>query len=131
MALLPGSPAIDAGDNTDAPMWDQRGPGFPRIVHGTIDIGAYEVQAHAHNPPTGQPLPDPLPVQVLATPAPPPLGQPPDLLAALSPLPGPGSPDGQTGQPESVPVPTAAGQQAPATLFSTYPGTGQPLASLG
>ncbi len=43
-ALLPGSPAIDAGDNTDAPEWDQRGPGFPRIVNGTIDIGAFEVQ---------------------------------------------------------------------------------------
>ncbi len=45
MALLPGSPAIDAGDNTGAPLWDQRGPGFPRIVNGTIDIGAFEVQA--------------------------------------------------------------------------------------
>ena len=44
MALLPGSPAIDAGDNTGAPMWDQRGPGFARIVNGTIDIGAFEVQ---------------------------------------------------------------------------------------
>ncbi len=45
MALLPGSPAIDAGDNTDAPDWDQRGEGFPRIVNGIIDIGAFEVQA--------------------------------------------------------------------------------------
>jgi hypothetical protein len=45
IALLPGSPAIDAGDNTDAPEWDQRGPGFPRIVNGTVDIGAFEVQA--------------------------------------------------------------------------------------
>jgi hypothetical protein len=43
-ALLEGSPAIDAGDNTDAPDWDQRGEGFPRIVNKTIDIGAYEVQ---------------------------------------------------------------------------------------
>jgi hypothetical protein len=47
MALLPGSPAIDAGDNTDAPAWDQRGPGYPRVVNGTIDIGAFEVQAVA------------------------------------------------------------------------------------
>jgi hypothetical protein len=131
MALLPGSPAIDAGDNTNAPMWDQRGPGFRRIVNGTIDIGAYEVQAHAHNPPTGQPLPDPLPVQVLATPAPPLLGQPPDLPAALSPLPEPGLLDGQAGQSEPVAVPTATGQQAPATSFGIYPGTGQPVASLG
>ncbi len=45
VALLPGSPAIDAGNNTDVPEWDQRGPGFPRIVNGTIDIGAFEVQA--------------------------------------------------------------------------------------
>src|SRR6516164_7534743 len=44
MALQCGSPAIDAGDNTDALDWDQRGPGFPRIVNGIIDIGAYEVQ---------------------------------------------------------------------------------------
>ena len=44
MAPQCGSPAIDAGDNTDAPEWDQRGPGFPRIVNGVIDIGAYEVQ---------------------------------------------------------------------------------------
>jgi hypothetical protein len=43
-AVLPGSPAIDAGDNTDAPEWDQRGPGFPRVVNGRIDIGAFEVQ---------------------------------------------------------------------------------------
>jgi hypothetical protein len=47
MALLPGSPAIDAGDPNpfDPPEWDQRGPGFPRIVNGRIDIGAFEVQA--------------------------------------------------------------------------------------
>lgn len=45
MALLPGSPAINTGDNAGAPEWDQRGPGFPRIVNGTIDIGAFEVQA--------------------------------------------------------------------------------------
>ena len=44
-ALLTGSnsPAINAGDNSDAPPFDQRGPGFPRIVGGTIDIGAYEL----------------------------------------------------------------------------------------
>jgi hypothetical protein len=44
MTLLPGSPAIDAGDNTGAPTYDQRGPGYPRIVGDTIDIGALEVQ---------------------------------------------------------------------------------------
>ncbi len=45
LALLSGSPAIDSGTNQMAPEWDQRGPGFPRIVNGTIDIGAFEVQA--------------------------------------------------------------------------------------
>jgi hypothetical protein len=47
IALLPGSPAIDAGDPNpvDPPEWDQRGPGYPRIVNGRIDIGAFEVQA--------------------------------------------------------------------------------------
>jgi hypothetical protein len=43
-ALLPGSPAIDAGNNAYATDWDQRGPGFPRIVNGIIDIGAFEFQ---------------------------------------------------------------------------------------
>ena len=45
IALLPGSPAIDAG--TDVPnngTTDQRGPGFVRIQSGGIDIGAYELQ---------------------------------------------------------------------------------------
>jgi hypothetical protein len=44
MALLAGSPAIDAGDSSGAPTYDQRGPGFLRIVNGSIDIGAFEVQ---------------------------------------------------------------------------------------
>src|SRR5262249_2449977 len=43
MALLPGSPAIDAGALTDM-EWDQRGPGYARLVNGATDIGAYEVQ---------------------------------------------------------------------------------------
>jgi predicted outer membrane repeat protein len=43
MAVLPGSPAIDAGGPTDS-EWDQRGPGYPRSVNGMTDIGAYEVQ---------------------------------------------------------------------------------------
>jgi hypothetical protein len=44
MALLAGSPALDAGDPaaTDLPLFDQRGK--PRVAHGRVDIGAYEVQ---------------------------------------------------------------------------------------
>jgi hypothetical protein len=52
MALLPGSPAINAGALTDS-EWDQRGPGYPRLVNGATDIGGYEVQ----QPGTGPALP--------------------------------------------------------------------------
>ena len=42
LALLPGSPAIDGGDNTGCPATDQRGVARPQ---GTAcDIGAYEFQ---------------------------------------------------------------------------------------
>jgi hypothetical protein len=46
-ALLPGSPAIDTGDPnfTPPPLFDQRGPGFDRVVNGRIDKGSFEVQA--------------------------------------------------------------------------------------
>ena len=40
MALLPGSPAIDAGDTSLAPATDQRG--FPRPAGSAADIGAFE-----------------------------------------------------------------------------------------
>ena len=48
-ALLTGSPAINAGSNALAKdangntlTTDQRGNGYPRIVGGTVDIGAFE-----------------------------------------------------------------------------------------
>ena len=44
MGLLPGSPAIDAGNNALIPSGvttDQRG--YPRIYHATVDIGAFEL----------------------------------------------------------------------------------------
>ncbi len=52
-ALLPGSLAIDAGDDAAAAgiIYDQRGVGFARISDGalarslTVDIGAFELQA--------------------------------------------------------------------------------------
>jgi uncharacterized repeat protein (TIGR01451 family) len=47
LALLPGSPAINAGDNSAQSVtgpFDQRGQGFARVVDGTIDIGAFEFQ---------------------------------------------------------------------------------------
>jgi hypothetical protein len=42
-AILPGSPAINAGNNAVGLAFDQRG--FPRVVGPTADIGAFEVQA--------------------------------------------------------------------------------------
>ena len=41
-ALLPGSPAINAGNNTGAPATDQRGISRPQ--QSTVDIGAFESQ---------------------------------------------------------------------------------------
>ncbi|MFW9257253.1 beta strand repeat-containing protein [Nostoc sp. CALU 546] len=50
-ALLAGSPAIDAGNNSlVSASTDQRGPGFDRISNGVVDIGAYEVQFTSQPP---------------------------------------------------------------------------------
>lgn len=46
LPLLPGSPAIDAGDTASAPAIDQRG--FPRPVGASADIGAYEFGSPAY-----------------------------------------------------------------------------------
>ena len=53
-ALLLGSPAIDTGDPnfTPPPLYDQRGPGFDRVVNGRIDIGSFEVQGPTPDPNT-------------------------------------------------------------------------------
>ena len=66
--LLAGSPAIDAGDPkfTPPPSFDQRGPGFSRVVNGRIDMGSFEVQGQ---PPTPSPTPTATPAST-ATPRP-------------------------------------------------------------
>jgi len=74
-ALLPGSPAIDAGDAnfTPPPFFDQRGTGFDRVVNGRIDKGSVEVQSGSTPTPTPSPtatttpIPTPTPT-VTATP---------------------------------------------------------------
>jgi hypothetical protein len=57
-ALLPGSPAIDAGDPnfSPPPSTDQRGSPFDRVFSGRIDIGSFEAQ-----PPRPRPRPTPAP----------------------------------------------------------------------
>ena len=55
LALLSGSPALNAGDNSAQSVtgpYDQRGNGFARVVNGAIDIGAFEVQPPPSPPPT-------------------------------------------------------------------------------
>ncbi|HKE46713.1 MAG TPA: choice-of-anchor Q domain-containing protein, partial [Rhodanobacteraceae bacterium] len=44
-ALLPGSPAIDRGNDASDLAGDQRGEGFLRVSGDAADIGAFEVQA--------------------------------------------------------------------------------------
>jgi hypothetical protein len=53
-ALLPGSPAVDAGDSafTPPPYYDQRGAGFWRVRNSRIDVGSFELQAGATPTPT-------------------------------------------------------------------------------
>ena len=60
-ALLEGSPAVDAGDNTGCPGTDQRGAARPVDGNGdgsaVCDIGAYESEAVAPSTPTPTPTP--------------------------------------------------------------------------
>src|SRR5262249_1812615 len=78
-ALLKGSPAIDTADPnfTPPPFFDQRGPGFDRIVNGRIDIGSFEVQGSTPSPtstpsatPTSTPTPTPPPCTGRCSPTP-------------------------------------------------------------
>ena len=62
-ALLPGSPAIDAGDPnfTPPPYYDQRGARFVRVFTGRIDVGSFEAQPQPPSFPTPRPRPTPAP----------------------------------------------------------------------
>jgi predicted outer membrane repeat protein len=65
-ALLPGSPAIDAGDPnfSPPPLNDQRGCSFDRVFNGRVDIGSFETQP-PHRPcstPRPRPTPPPRPM---------------------------------------------------------------------
>jgi autotransporter-associated beta strand protein len=60
MALLAGSPCIDAGDSSAATLagltYDQRGAAFLRIFGGAVDIGAYEYQGDFFNRTNANPV---------------------------------------------------------------------------
>jgi predicted outer membrane repeat protein len=63
-ALLPGSPAIDAGDPIfiPPPSTDQRGCPFDRVFNGRLDIGSFERQTPPRHPcPRPRPTPAPRP----------------------------------------------------------------------
>jgi Right handed beta helix region len=63
-ALLPNSPAIDAGDPIfiPPPSTDQRGCPFDRVFNGRIDIGSFETQPPPRHPcPRPRPTPAPRP----------------------------------------------------------------------
>jgi hypothetical protein len=61
-ALLPSSPALNAGDPnfTPPPFFDQRGSGFDRVRNGRLDVGSFEVQEPLNTPtPTSTPTATP------------------------------------------------------------------------
>jgi parallel beta-helix repeat protein len=62
-ALLPGSPAIDAGNPnfTPPPSYDQRGSPFVRVFNKRIDIGSFEAQPPRRASPTPRSRPTPPP----------------------------------------------------------------------
>jgi hypothetical protein len=88
-ALLPGSPAINAGDPnfTPPPLYDQRESPFIRVFNGRIDIGSFEVQPTPT--PTLTPTPAATPTAT-PTPTPTPTARPtPTPRARPTPVPRP------------------------------------------
>jgi hypothetical protein len=98
--LLSGSPAINAGNPnfSPPPFFDQRGPGFDRVVNGRLDIGSFEVQSL-----TGTPTPTATP-SATATPTDTPT---PTATVTATPTPTPTATSTPTTTPTVTPVPTA------------------------
>jgi hypothetical protein len=101
-ALLPGSPAIDTGDPafTPPPFFDQRGPGFDRVVNGRIDKGSFEVQGPT---PTPTPSLTPTPTATFT----------PTATATTTPTP--------TSSGTATPTPTATATQTPTQTPTATP----------
>jgi hypothetical protein len=89
--LLPGSPAINAGDPnfTPPPFYDQRGTPFVRVFNDRMDVGSFEVQ------PTPTPTPTPS-----ATPT-------PTATPTITPTPTPTPTATVTPTPRPTPTPRA------------------------
>lgn len=114
-ALLPGSPAIDAGDPnfTPPPYYDQRGPVFWRVRNGCIDSGSFEVQTGTAPSPTPTPTPTPT---ASFTPTPTATAT---TTATLTPSPTP-TPT-PTATPASTPTPTSTPRVTPTPRVQPTP----------
>jgi hypothetical protein len=118
--LLIGSPAINAGNPsfTPPPDFDQRGPGFPRVLAGRIDIGSFEGQTVASTPtPTPTPPASPTPTATAtATPTPTPTVNP---TATATPTPTASA----TATPVVTPTPTPTPTATPTATATPTPST--------
>ena len=115
-ALLPGSPAVNAGDPafTPPPFFDQRGSGFDRVVNGRIDIGSFEVQN-----PTGTPTPTPTTTPVAT--ASPTATAPPTATPTATPAPTATATATVTPTPTATSTPSATPRPTPAPRLQPTP----------
>ena len=116
-ALLPGSPAINAGDPnfTPPPYYDQRGPGYDRVRNGRLDVGSFEVQQRTTPSPTPTVTPSAT-ATATSTRSPCPC-QTPSPKPRPTPAPRPTS---------HTPTPTATGTPSPTPTPSATPRRGTP-----
>src|SRR5262245_60551048 len=104
-ALLPGSPAIDTGDPnfTPPPFFDQRGPGFDRVVNGRMDKGSFELQSGT------TPTPTPTPSATATVTATPTATSTPTATPTSTPRPSPSPRSSPAPRPRPTPAPRRIG----------------------
>lgn len=113
--LLPGSPAIDAGDSnfTPPPFFDQRGPGFDRVVNGRIDKGSFELQAGTTPTPTPTVTPSATATATATSTATPTPSATPTATPTATPIP--------TSTPTATPTATSTPRPTPSPRSSPAP----------